>query len=102
MPSCDGTALDPGRERESEKKRDDGAEMAGVMPKRLEENGAPSRLFPVTGVITCAMRELTGRARPRMPLNPCSRGSESTLVAAARGRGMRQGKWTVEWPEVCT
>jgi len=76
--------LDPGRERESEKKRDDGAEPAGVMLKRLEENGAPSRLFLVTGVIVCAMRELTGRARPRMPLNPCSRGSESTLVAAAK------------------
>jgi hypothetical protein len=83
MPSCDGTAVDPGRERESEKKRDEGAEPAGVMPKRLEENGAPSRPFPVVGIISSAIRELAGRARPKMPLNPCSRGSESTLVAAA-------------------
>jgi hypothetical protein len=83
MPNSDGTALDPGRAREIEKKRDEGAEEAGVMPKRLEENGAPSRPFPVTGVMACAMREFRGRARPRMPLNSCSRGSESTLIAAA-------------------
>jgi len=82
MPSSDGTAVDPGREREREKKRDEGADEAGAMPKRLEENGAPSRPSPVTGVMVCAMREFRGRARPRMPLKSCSRGSESTLVAA--------------------
>ena len=84
MPRSDGMALDPGRARESERKRDEGAEIAGEMPKRLDANGAPSRPFPVTGVICCAMTELRGRARPRMPLNSCSRGSESTLVAEAR------------------
>jgi hypothetical protein len=83
MPSSDGTALDPGREREREKKRDEGAELAGVIPRRLDENGAPSRPFPITGVMECAIRESRGRARPRTPLNSCSRGSESTLVAAA-------------------
>jgi hypothetical protein len=76
-------AEDPGRERESEKKRDEGADEAGDMPKRLEENGAPSRASPTTGVMAWAMREFKGRARPRMPLNSYSRGSESTLVAAA-------------------
>jgi hypothetical protein len=29
------------------------------------------------------MREFKGRARPRMPLKSCSRGSESTLIAVA-------------------
>jgi hypothetical protein len=42
MPSSDGTAVDPDRERESEKKRDEGADEVGAMPKRLEENGTPS------------------------------------------------------------
>jgi hypothetical protein len=83
MPSSDGTALDPGREREREKKRDEGAKLAGVMPRSFEENGAPSRLLPFTGVMECAMRESRGSARPRTPLNSYSRGSESTLVAAA-------------------
>jgi hypothetical protein len=82
MPSCDGMALVPGRDRVSEKKRDEGA---AVMPNRLEVNEAPSRLFPGTGVMDCAIREFEGRARPRMPLNSRSRGSESTLVAAAVG-----------------
>jgi hypothetical protein len=83
MPSIDGTAFDPGRSRESEKKRDEGANPAGVIPKRLEDNGAPSRTFPSVGAIDCAMTEFKGRARPRMPLNSCSSGSETTLVAAA-------------------
>jgi len=82
MPSCDGIALDPGRDRVSEKKRDEGAT---VLPNKLETNEAPSRLLPDTGVMDCAIRELEGRARPKMPLNSCSRGSESTLVAAAVG-----------------
>lgn len=80
MPSCDGMALDPGRDRVSEKKRYEGA---AVMLNKLEANEAPSRLFPDTGVIDCAIREFEGRARPRIPLNSCSRGSDSTLVAAA-------------------
>ena len=82
MPSSDGMALDPGRDRVSEKKRDEGA---AVMPNKLEANEAPSRLFPDTGVMDCAIREFKGRARPRMPLNSCSRGSDSTPVAAAVG-----------------
>jgi hypothetical protein len=85
MPSWDEMALDPGRDRVSEKNRDEGAEPTVVMPNRLEANEAPSRLFPDTGVMDCAMREFEGRARPRMPLNSCSRGSDSTLVAAAAG-----------------
>jgi hypothetical protein len=83
MPSIDGTAVDPGRESESEKKRDEGANPAGVIPKRLEENGAPSRPLPSVGAIAFAMMEFKGRARPRIPLNSCSRGSETTVVAAA-------------------
>lgn len=88
MPSCDGMALVPGRDRVSEKKRDEGA--TAVMPNKLEVNEAPSRLFPGTGVMDCAIREFEGRARPRMPLNSCSRGSESTLVAAAIGYTRQQ------------
>jgi hypothetical protein len=76
-------ALDPGRDRVRERKRDEGADPTGVMPNRLEVNGAPSRPFPVTGVMECAIREFEGRARPRMPLKPCSRGSDWTFVAAA-------------------
>jgi len=78
-------ALDPGRDRVSEKKRDEGADSTGVMPNKLEVNEAPSRPFPDTGVMDCAIREFEGRARPRMPLNSCSRSSDSTLVAAAAG-----------------
>jgi hypothetical protein len=89
MPSSDGTALDPGRERESERNRDAGAESTGVMLKRLEVNGAPSGPFPSMGGICWAMIELRGSARPRMPSNSYSSGSESTLVAAAR-RGQRE------------
>ena len=83
MPSCDGMVLDPGRDRLNEKKRDGGADPTGVMPNRLEVNGAPPRPFPVTGATEGVMRESEGRARPRMPLNSCSRGSDWTLVAAA-------------------
>lgn len=99
MPSCAGIALDPGRDRVNERKRAEGADPTGVMPNRLEVNGAPSRPFPVTGVMECAIREFEGRARPRMPLNSCSRGSDWTFVAAAvraiqelttvRGKGLK-------------
>jgi hypothetical protein len=80
MPSIDGTSLDPGREREREKKRDEGAI---VMSKILEETGAPSRPSLSTVVIVFAMTEFTGRARPRMPSNSCSSASVTTFVAAA-------------------
>ena len=84
MPSCDGMVLDPGRDRVSEKKRDEGADPEPVIPNKLVENEAPSRP-PDTEVMFCAITEFEGRARPRMPLNSCSRGSDSTLVAAATG-----------------
>ena len=90
MPSSDGTALDPGRERESERNRDAGAVSTGVIPKRLEGNAAPSGPFPSTGGICSAMIELRGSARPRMPSNSYSSGSESTLVAAARTKRRHQ------------
>jgi hypothetical protein len=85
MPNWDGMALDPGRDRVSEKKREEGADLTAVVSNKLEANEAPSRPSPDTGVMDCAIREFEGRARPRMPLNSCSRGSESTLVAAAAG-----------------
>ena len=95
MPSSDGTVLDPGRERAKEKKRAEGAELVGAMPKILEANGAPSRLSPAMGIMACAIREFEGRARPRTPLNSCSRGSDSTFVAAAvRGEGWCQQRET--------
>lgn len=85
MPSCDGMVLDPGRDRENEKKRDEGADLTTVVSNKLEVNEAPSRPPPDTLGMVCAIREFEGRARPRMPLNSCSRGSDSTLVAAAAG-----------------
>jgi hypothetical protein len=85
MPSCDGMAPDPGRDRVSEKKRDEGADSTTVVSNKLEANEEPSRPSPDTGVMDCAISEFEGRARPRMPLNSCSRGSVSTLVAAAAG-----------------
>lgn len=91
MPRSDGTALDPGRERESERNRDAGAAPTGVTPKRLELKGAPSWPFPSVGAICCEMIELRGSARPRIPSNSYSSGSESTLVAAA-GKCQREGE----------
>jgi hypothetical protein len=85
MPSCDGMALDPGRDRVREKKRDEGGELTAVVSNILEANEEPSRPSPDTGVMDCAIREFEGSARPRMPLNSCSRGSDATLVAAAAG-----------------
>lgn len=85
MPSCDGTALDPGRDSVSEKKRDEGADPTAVVSNKLEAKEEPSRPSPDPGVMDCAIRESEGSARPRMPLNSCSRGSDSTLVAAAAG-----------------
>jgi hypothetical protein len=38
------------------------------MPKRLEENEAPSGSLFVTGGIIVEIMELRGRARPRIPL----------------------------------
>ena len=100
MPSCAGMALDPGRDRVKERKRAEGADPTVVMPNRLEVNGAPSRPFPVTGVMECAIREFEGRARPRMPLNSCSRGSDWMFVAAAVS--MCQQKWGVKDYRCCT
>jgi hypothetical protein len=85
MPNCDGMVLDPGRDRLSEKKRDEGADETTVVSNKLAANVEPSRPLPDTGAMDCAIREFEGRARPMIPLNSCSRGSESTLVAAATG-----------------
>lgn len=101
MPSCDGMALDPGRDRVSEKKRDEGADWTAEESNKLEANEEPSRSSLDTGVTDCAIRELEGRARPRMPLNSCSRGSDSTLVAAA---AYASTMWTVKdwrWSTKC-
>lgn len=84
MPSSAGNRSDPGRERTNERKCAEGASETGVRPKRLEENEAPSGRLLVTGGIACAMIELRGRARPKMPLKLYERGSASTDAAAAR------------------
>lgn len=78
IPKRAGVWLDPGRESESEKKRAAGAEEAGVMPKRLEAKAAPSGVLFVPGVISRAILELRGKARPRMPSKLEARGSEAT------------------------
>jgi hypothetical protein len=53
------------------------------MPKRLEEQEAPSGLLFVTGGMIWEMTELRGSARPRIPLKSGLRASELTIVAAA-------------------
>jgi hypothetical protein len=83
MPRVAGMVLEPGRERERERKGAAGAEEAGVMEKRLEAKAAPSGALVVTGGMRPAMMELRGRARPRTPLNVGERGSLVMLFAAA-------------------
>lgn len=64
-------------------KREEGAEVDGAEPKRFDAKTAPSGASDVVAGSCWAMTELRGRARPRMPSNSYSRGSESTIVAAA-------------------
>jgi len=85
IPRVEGTASDPGRARERERKREEGAEADGVMEKRLEAKTAPSGALEVTGGISSAMTELSGGARPRMPLKPEESGSLVMLLAGAGG-----------------
>lgn len=96
MPSNEGIRSEPGRERERERKREEGAFSTGVMEKRLDAHAAPSGELFVTGGIFVAMMELRGSARPRMPLKSGVRGSSVTLVAAAKAEGgceVVKGKW---------
>lgn len=72
-------------------KREDGADVDGERLKRLDANTAPSGESDVVGGSCCAMMELRGSARPRMPSNSYSRGSESTVVAAAACRSLIKG-----------
>jgi hypothetical protein len=83
MPRRDGILSEPGRPRVREKNGCEGDEEAGVMEKRFEENDAPSGLLFVSDGIACAMIELRGRARPRMPSKPVLKGSSVTMLAAA-------------------
>jgi len=83
MPRKEGIRFDPGRERDNERKREEGAFEVGVIEKRLDAHAAPSGVLLVTGGIISAMMELSGRARPKMPLKLGERFSPATLVAAA-------------------
>ena len=83
MPNKDGTLSEPGRDKESERKRAAGAWLTGVMEKRLDAQAAPSGSFVVTGGIDSAMMEFSGRAKPKIPLKFGSSGSFCTSVAAA-------------------
>ena len=94
MPRVAGMVEEPGRERDREKKGAAGADVAGVMEKRLEANAAPSGAFDVTGGMRVAMTELRGSARPRMPLNVGEIGSFVILFAGTAWRGAGLGfKW---------
>lgn len=64
-------------------KRGEGAAVDGEELNRLDAKTAPSGESDVVGGSCWAMMELRGSARPRMPSNSYSRGSESTVVAAA-------------------
>jgi hypothetical protein len=79
----DGTVEEPGRASESERKGAAGAEVAGVMEKRFEAQTAPSGASDVPGGMRSAIIELSGRARPRSPLNVEERGSLVMLFPAA-------------------
>ena len=83
IPRSDGNRSEPGRWRTREKKCAEGAWFKGVIPKRLEENEAPSGLLSVTGGIFVDMMEKRGSARPRTPSKSLLRGSLLTVVAAA-------------------
>jgi len=65
----------------------------GVIEKRLDAHAAPSGVLLVTGGIVSAMMELSGRARPRIPLKLGERFSPVTLVAAADATASKQCKW---------
>jgi len=64
----------------------------GVIEKRLDAHAAPSGVLLVTGGIVSAIMELSGRARPRMPLKLGERFSPVTLVAAADAAASKQCK----------
>lgn len=83
MPRSEGEEEDPERARNREMKREERAGVVGERPKRLEARTAPSGASEVLAGSFRVMTELEGRARPRMPSNSYSRGSSSTVVAAA-------------------
>lgn len=66
-----------------ERKRAAGARLEGVMEKRLEGQAAPSGALDVSGGILLAMIELSGKARPRIPVKSGEIGSLDTVSAAA-------------------
>lgn len=80
MPRTDGTPSDPGRERARDRKGDNGAV---VMENRLEAQAGPTEVLFVAGVRVAAMIELTGSAKPRIPLKLGANGSVLTSVTAA-------------------
>ncbi len=74
---------EPGRERERERKGWVGAKLEGVMPKRLDAQGAPSGELDKSGGMALAIMEFRGSERPRTPEKEDWRGSEETELAAA-------------------
>ena len=82
MPRREGTASEPGRSRERERKRASGAREAGERARtfagRVEE-GEPEAEEGSEE----AMTELAGSARPRTPLKSGESGSLETEDAAA-------------------
>jgi len=98
IPRREGIRFDPGRERDKERNREAGALEVGVIEKRFDAHAAPSGVLLVTGGMVSAMIELSGRARPRIPLKLEERGSSITLVAAAKEQGVsnvsgKKGNW---------
>ena len=85
IPRTEGMRSEPGRPKAKERKRAPGACETGVIPNRFDAQAAPSGLLPTTGGIELAMRELSGKARPRIPLKFGLRGSSSTLLTAPVG-----------------
>lgn len=74
--------MELGRARDMERKRA-GARLEGVMEKRFEAQAAPSGALLVSGGIVSATMELSGGARPRIPVRTGERGSLDTATTAA-------------------
>lgn len=96
IPKSEGIRFEPGRERDKDRNREEGAFSVGVMEKRLDAHAAPSGELSVTGGMFSAMIEFRGSARPRMPWKSEERGSLVTLVAAAADGGVKTGMKTIK------
>lgn len=79
MLSTEGTAVDLGRSKVTERKRAYDADGVDVIEEKLDAPAAPSEAFKVAGRMSTTIVELRGSTRPRTPLNSGDRGSLAML-----------------------